>query len=171
MQNSFELFDLPVVFEVDLNLLSARYLALQKALHPDNFASKSEQEQRVALQQSAQINDAYQQLKDPILRAEAILAIGLGQEIDKENTTHDLDFLMEQMALREQLEEIEQGHDEAALEQFQQDLAEKNRLELTALSAEIASQNWSEVKLHIDRLKFVRKLHIEVERIEERFWG
>ena len=171
MQNSFELFGLPVNFELDLNTLSNRYLALQKALHPDNFAAKSEQEQRIALQQSAQVNDAYQQLKDPILRAEAILAIGLGQEIDKESTTHDVSFLMEQMHLREQLEEIENQRDEVALTQFQQMLTEKNHAELTALATEIAAQQWEDVKMHIDRLKFVRKLSVEVERIEEDFFG
>ena len=37
MTNPFAIFDLPVAFNVDQALLSERYLALQKSLHPDNL--------------------------------------------------------------------------------------------------------------------------------------
>ena len=37
MTSPFAIFDLPVAFNVDQALLSERYLALQKSLHPDNF--------------------------------------------------------------------------------------------------------------------------------------
>ena len=50
MNNPFALFDLPVVFQVDSELLNERYLALQKSLHPDNFSAASAQEQRLAIQ-------------------------------------------------------------------------------------------------------------------------
>ncbi|TCJ98466.1 co-chaperone protein HscB [Volucribacter psittacicida] len=171
MQNCFQLFELPVSFQLDLNLLSQRYLALQKSLHPDNFASKDEQQQREALQRSSQINDAYQQLKDPILRAEAIVEIATGQAIDKENTTHDMAFLMEQMAWREQLEEIEQSQNEQDLLSLQQGLQEKKSQELTALATEIEQQQWQQSQLHIDRLKFIKKLEQEIERIEDQLAG
>lgn len=171
MQNCFELFDLPVCFELDQAQLSQRYLALQKTLHPDNFAAKSEQEQRNALQQSALINDAYQQLKNPILRAEAIVEINTGETLDKENTTHDMAFLVEQMEWREQLEQIEQQQDQTELATLQQNLTEKKSQQLTALSDYIKQQDWSQVKLHIDRLKFIYKLEQEIERIEEQLAG
>ncbi|TCP90113.1 co-chaperone protein HscB [Cricetibacter osteomyelitidis] len=167
MQNIFQLFDLPLDFQVDNNELSTRYLRLQRALHPDNFAAKSEQEQRLALQQSAQINDAYEKLKDHILRAEALVEIGTQQEIDKENTIQDLTFLMQQMELREQLESIEQSQDEAALAELQQTLTQVNSQELTELQQSLQAQQWQQAKLHIDRLKFVKKLEQEIERIEE----
>lgn len=171
MQNYFQLFDLPVAFELDLKQLSQRYLALQKDLHPDNFATASEQEKRNALQQSAQINDAYQQLKDPVLRAELILEIGTGQLVDRENTTHDMAFLMEQMAWREQLEEIETNQNEQDLAHLQADLVAKKAQELSSVAEYIQQQDWEQVKLHIDRLKFIAKLEREIERIEEQMVG
>ncbi|VEI45001.1 co-chaperone HscB [Actinobacillus equuli] len=79
MNNPFALFDLPVQFELDNALLSERYLALQKQLHPDNFASRSSAEQLAAVQKSADVNAALQTLKDPILRAEAIIEIHTGE--------------------------------------------------------------------------------------------
>lgn len=171
MQNCFELFDLPVSFELDLGQLAQRYLALQKQLHPDNFAAQSPQAQSQALAQSASINEAYQQLKDPILRAEAIVEIKTGQILDKENTTQDMAFLIEQMQWREQLEQIEQQQDEAQLTELSQQLAAKKAQQLTALSAHIQQQDWGQVKLHIDRLKFLAKLAQEIERIEEQLAG
>lgn len=171
MQNIFQLFNVPVTFQLDNSELSSRYLRLQKALHPDNFAHKSEQEQRLALQQSARINDAYQRLTDPLLRAESIVEIETGQETDKENTMQDPQFLMQQLQLREQLERIEQTQNENDLDDLQQSLQQINSQELTALQQSFADKHWQQAKLHIDRLKFVRKLEQEIERIEDQLNG
>ena len=56
MTNPFAIFDLPVAFNVDQALLSERYLALQKSLHPDNFVTADAQEQRIAMQKSTESN-------------------------------------------------------------------------------------------------------------------
>jgi molecular chaperone HscB len=48
----FELFAIPVQFDVDLDLINARYLELQKILHPDRHASFGAQEQLVAVQKN-----------------------------------------------------------------------------------------------------------------------
>lgn len=58
MNNPFALFDLCVDFNLDLSQLTDRYLNLQKSLHPDNFDS-TPQEQRLSMQKSAEINDAF----------------------------------------------------------------------------------------------------------------
>lgn len=49
MNNPSALFDLSVAFDIDWELLSNRYLVLQKSVHPDNFAHSSAQEQRLAM--------------------------------------------------------------------------------------------------------------------------
>lgn len=84
MTNPFAIFDLPVAFNVDQSLLSERYLVLQKSLHPDNFVTADAQEQRIAMQKSTEVNDALKTLKDPILRAEAIIALNTGETQDLE---------------------------------------------------------------------------------------
>ena len=73
--NYFQLFDIEVSFDVDLNHLSQTYQTLQKTVHPDRFAHASSQDQLLAVQKSAEINDAYQTLKQPLKRAEHILTL------------------------------------------------------------------------------------------------
>ena len=40
----FELFDIPVSYNVDLNAINTRYLELQRVVHPDRYAGKSDRE-------------------------------------------------------------------------------------------------------------------------------
>ena len=54
----FELFDIPVAYNVDLVKINKQYLDLQRVIHPDKFAGKSEREKLLAVQKTAEINDA-----------------------------------------------------------------------------------------------------------------
>ena len=115
-------------------VLNARYLKLQKALHPDNFVSSSALEQRVAMQKSTEVNDALKTLKDPILRAEAIIALNTGEQLDLEKkSTQDVAFLMQQLQWREQLEDVESQQDERALNVFAKEIKQETQSLLTAL--------------------------------------
>jgi molecular chaperone HscB len=67
--NDFELFRVPVKFSQDSELLSARWKELQREAHPDKFAAQGVAAQRIAMQWSVRINEAYQRLKDPLRRA------------------------------------------------------------------------------------------------------
>jgi molecular chaperone HscB len=64
MQNHFELFGLPVSFEIDLSTLDAAYRKIQNQVHPDKFASGTDTEKRVAMQWTTRANEAYQTLKN-----------------------------------------------------------------------------------------------------------
>ncbi|AFF23596.1 Fe-S protein assembly co-chaperone HscB [Pasteurella multocida] len=167
--NPFNIFDLPVDFHVDQATLSARYLALQKSLHPDNFTTHSAQEQRLAMQRSAEVNDALQILKDPILRAETIIAIYTGEQQNiEENSTRDMAFLMQQMQWREQLENIEAQQDSDQLVAFSADIEKTQQALLSELADALSSQQWQQAKVINDKLRFIKKLLLEVERVEEK---
>ncbi|MFQ1014138.1 Fe-S protein assembly co-chaperone HscB [Avibacterium paragallinarum] len=167
MNNPFALFDLPVAFSLDQAQLNTRYLALQKSLHPDNFAHRSTQEQRLAMQKSAEVNDALQILKDPIARADCIIALHLGNQNGEEKTNHDMAFLMQQMQWREQLEDIEQAQNTTELEAFRDEIEQHQREILAQLSTALSDQNWEQAQQLTDRLRFIKKLLLEVERIED----
>ncbi|QLB13504.1 co-chaperone protein HscB [Bisgaardia hudsonensis] len=168
MNNPFALFDLPVDFIVDQDLLAKRYLTLQKTLHPDNFANGSAQEQRLAMQKSSEINDALQILKNPILRADSIIALNLGVQEDLEQTTnHNIDFLMQQMTWREQLEVIEQQKNVQQLQDFYQKIEEQDKIVISALSEALSLKDWQKAKEFNDKLRFIKKLLLEIERVEE----
>ena len=105
-KNFFEIFSLPVSWEVDFAQLDIKFRALQKALHPDRYATKNDFEKRLAVQTAATINQAYQTIKNPLSRAQYLLEL---ENLDASQETHitsDGQFLMEQMLLREALSEV-----------------------------------------------------------------
>jgi molecular chaperone HscB len=111
--NDFELFELPQQFELERAQLDERWKALQRKVHPDRFAAQGAAAQRVAMQWSVRINEAYQRLKDPLKRA-AYLCELRGVPVQAEsNTAMPPAFLMQQMEWRETLEDTD---DAGALE-------------------------------------------------------
>jgi molecular chaperone HscB len=114
--SDFELFGLPERFAQDRASIDARWKDLQREAHPDKFAGQGAAAQRVALQWSVRINEAYKRLKDPLHRA-AYLCEVRGAPINAENNTAmPADFLMEQMAWREELDEAKSEADLDALD-------------------------------------------------------
>ena len=129
--NDFELFDVPARFAQDRAQLDTRWKALQREAHPDRFAAEGAAAQRVAMQWSVRINEAYQRLKDPLKRA-AYLCELRGAPVQAENNTAmPSAFLMQQMEWRENLDDTESAEgletlaDEVSAEQrrVQQELA------------------------------------------------
>jgi len=103
--SDFVLFGVPEKFRQDRAVLDARWKELQREAHPDRFTVHGAAAQRVAMQWSVRINEAYQRLKDPLRRA-AYLCELRGAPIDAEsNTAMPAQFLMQQMEWREALEE------------------------------------------------------------------
>lgn len=115
--SDFELFGLPERFEQDLPGIDTRWKDLQREVHPDRFASQGAAAQRIAMQWSVRINEAYKRLKDPLKRA-AYLCELRGCAIDAENNTAmPAEFLVEQMEWREALEEARTLEDVDHLEE------------------------------------------------------
>ncbi len=103
--NDFELFGVPERFAQDRAALDQRWKDLQREAHPDRFAAQGGAAQRVAMQWSVRINEAYQRLKDPLRRA-AYLCELRGAPIEAENNTAmPAAFLMQQMEWREALDD------------------------------------------------------------------
>jgi molecular chaperone HscB len=113
--SDFELFGLPQRFAQERAEIDARWKDLQREAHPDKFAAQGGAAQRVALQWSVRINEAYQRLKDPLRRA-AYLCELMGAPIDAHsNTAMPGEFLMEQMDWREALDEADSEEELEAL--------------------------------------------------------
>ena len=93
-------------FDVDLADLERRYFDLQRSLHPDRFARRSEREQALSMQQSVALNEAYGSLKEPLRRAEYLLSLaGVTVNAENGNLPTDPAILAEAMADREAAEE------------------------------------------------------------------
>lgn len=113
--DDFTLFGLPRRFTLDAADLEQRWKTLQRQAHPDRFAAQGAAAQRVAMQWSARINEAYQRLKHPTSRG-AYLCELLGAGIEAHtNTAMPAEFLMQQMQLREQADEADSPAELAAV--------------------------------------------------------
>ena len=170
--NHFELFGLPLQFQLDGSLLSSQFRDLQRQFHPDKFAIASERDRLLAVQKAAQINDAYQVLKNPISRAEYLL-VQHGEDIrGEQQTMQDPMFLMEQMELREELEDIADSSDpEDALLAFEGKVSKMYKQQLSAIQQELESEAWLEAADRVRKLKFIAKLKNEIELVEDRLIG
>ena len=126
----------------------------------------------MAVQKAAQINDAYQVLKNPISRAEYILA-EQGVEIrGEQQTMQDPMFLMEQMELREELEEIADSTDpESALFDFDSKVRKMYKQHLASVEQELDDGLWAEAADRVRKLKFIAKLKNEIELVEDKLLG
>ena len=169
-QNHFELFGLPVGFDVDRDTLSLRYRDLQRAAHPDRFANASDHERRLSVQRAAQINEAFQTLKQPLARARYLLELN-GRPLDESDTAMDSSFLMEQMELRERIEGIRSAGDPfQALSDVRGELEERERFLVTELGtffAEGGDHALDQARQAVRKLQFFQKLLDEVSDLEE----
>lgn len=164
--SDFELFGVPERFAQDRTQLDALWKELQRQAHPDRFAAQGQAAQRVALQWSVRINEAYQRLKDPLKRA-AYLCELRGAPIDAENNTAmPAEFLMEQMEWREALEEAE---DEDALDVLAQRLTQARRQCLQRIESLLdAEGDAAAAAQQVRALMFIERFGQDVEaRLEQ----
>lgn len=114
--DDFELFGVPQRFAQERSALDARWKELQREAHPDRFAAQGAAAQRVAMQWSVRINEAYQCLKDPLRRAAYLCELHGAPIRAEDNTAMPAEFLMQQMQWREDLEDADSAAAVDALE-------------------------------------------------------
>lgn len=103
MTDPFDTFGMSPAFELDLGEAERRHRELSRALHPDRHAGQPPGERRQALGRAIEVNEAWRVLRDPIRRAEALLArLGVGLE-DRGEPKPDPELLLEMMQKREEL--------------------------------------------------------------------
>ncbi len=166
-QNYFELFGLETDYAVDSALLTRRFRELQRATHPDRYVNASDQERRLALQQATQVNEAYRVLNDRIARARYLLELQGVAPGDEQTTVSDPELLMQQMELRERLEQIPSQPDPI-------DSVSRLITETDQRSAELAAQmpglfaarEHRRINELISELQFLARLRQQAEALE-----
>lgn len=98
MMNPFDRLMLPCSYVLNEGDVEAHYHAAQQLVHPDRVPVES---RAAALIVAAQVNEAYQMLKDPVARATAWLAVHQIEIPDQ----HDGELLMDVMTWQEELAE------------------------------------------------------------------
>jgi molecular chaperone HscB len=164
----FELFAVPATFVQDRAALDARWKELQREAHPDRFAAQGAAAQRVAMQWSVRINEAYQRLKDPIKRASYLCALN-GSPIDAENNTAmPPDFLHQQMEWREELDD---ARDAAALDKLRAEVEAGRARALSSLDWLIDEKgDYPGAARQVRALMFIERFAQDIEAKSEQ-WG
>jgi len=167
-QNHFELFSLPQRYALERAELDARYRDLQRTVHPDRYASASDQERRISMQQATQINEAYQVLKDPLKRGRYLLELRGCALDDQQNTHQDPEFLMQQMELRESLAEIRQQEDPmSALDQLSRQVSDQYKALESALTEALDSGGEiGQAVTLVLRMQYFTRLQNELQELE-----
>jgi molecular chaperone HscB len=158
----FELFAIPQQFAQDRAALDVRWKELQREAHPDKFAAQGAAAQRIAMQWSVRINEAYQRLKEPIQRAAYLCELN-GAPINAENNTAmPAEFLMQQMELREALDD---ASTEDNLDEISQQAAQILREQLLKTERLIdQSRDYPAAAQAVRALMFIEKFQRDIER-------
>lgn len=168
MQNHFELFGLKAGFALDGAALEAAYRDIQARVHPDRFAHSGDAERRASMQWTTRVNEAYRTLKNPVTRARYLLEVH-GVDVGLEtNTAMPREFLIEQMELRETLEQAGAAKDAAALDALRTGLRREMRQLEGALAEAIDERgDYADAAGLVRKLMFLGKLDAEIDHAYE----
>ncbi len=122
--SDFELFGLATQYSQDRAVIDARWKELQRQAHPDKFAAQGAAAQRLAMQWSVRINEAYARLKDPLRRAAYLCELNAAPVNAENNTAMSQEFLVQQMQWREALDAAQ---DAATLNELSLQVASERR--------------------------------------------
>ncbi len=167
-QNYFEIFSLAISTEVDIKQLQQTNRELQQQYHPDKFASASDVDKRRAMQITSLLNQAFNTLKEPVLRLQYMLSLK-GVDMNAEtDTSMDGAFLMEQMELREAIADVRQKTDPLAV---LDDMSRQLKKRLASLVEEF-KQYYQQDELEksrevVRKCQFINKAQKEVSEITE----
>jgi molecular chaperone HscB len=170
MQNHFELFQLPIKFDVDMDRLDAAYREVQGRVHPDRFVNASDAEKRVAMQWATRANEAYQTLRHPQKRAQYLCELN-GVDLQTEsNTAMPMDFLMQQMELREALGDARAAKDAGALDELEAQVRGERKARLAQVGQLLDAGEFQQAAQGVRALMFLDKfgdeLHYAFEALD-----
>ncbi len=154
MKNHFEIFALPISFEIDLDNLEKKYLEFQKAFHPDNSSSAD-------IEKSIAVNEAYDVLKNNLRRASHILQLN-GIDLENDSTAPKVDSatLMEVLEIREKI--FESSADE--IENLKKDLSKKVKSLITESAQKLNNKEFETASQILIKAKYFDKTLQDLKR-------
>ena len=166
MHSHFELFGLTPAYAIEGEALERSYREIQSQVHPDRFAHAGDAERRASLQWTTRVNEAYRTLKDPVQRAKHLLELHGVDVAFETNTAMPPEFLMQQMELRESLEEAKTP---ASLDEMRKRLRQsKIGLQKQIAEALDIKKDYAGAAGLVRKLQFLDRLDEEIDSAYER---
>jgi len=164
LADPFTTLGLAPTYSLDLASLDARYHELSKVVHPDRQAGKAPAERRRALSLAVDVNSAYRALRDPIRRAEALLA---RRGVSHERAAPTPEFLMEVMELRESLADARLARDLDRVRRMADDARARRARVTSALGPLLDAGRDADAVPLVAELRYLARFLDEVRVIEE----
>ena len=158
----FELLGIPPTYDVSADTLRQHYLSVSRGVHPDRHADVGG---ALSVRLSAQLNEAFRVLADPILRAEYLLELAGGASAATQRDVPP-EVLADTLELREELQEARLEDDAARLEDCRKrvEAACDDRYEAIAdLARRLPGDEelWRELRTALNGIKYYQRLRSE----------
>lgn len=152
--NYYEILDLTLAYDIDLNELRKKYLLAQNKYHPDQVQQGTEKIDYI--EKSSLINIAYKTLSDDYKRAVYLLKC-FGRDMESNDARKDLS--------REDLEKIwddnellDRLNDQNSLKRIEQEKLREKQLLISAISNAFQQKNFENALELTIKLKYLTNL-------------
>ncbi|HXX67366.1 MAG TPA: Fe-S protein assembly co-chaperone HscB [Polyangiaceae bacterium] len=163
----FETLGIARTFDIDLAAVERTHRDLSRALHPDRYVAASPTERRAALGKAIEVNEAWRIVRDPLRRAEALLALnGVAVGEDRE-PPGDPEFLADMLEQREALAEARSARDLQAVRRLAHLVQQRLRDAEAELSRGFARGEVRPLLKRLGEARFYRRFLDEVSAIED----
>jgi molecular chaperone HscB len=177
-ENYFDFLGLERKLTIDEASLQQRFYELSRKWHPDRFSRATPAEQQRALEATSILNDGYRTLKDPVKRAEYLLAqegFPIGEQRSRDVPPELLEEVFELNMLLEELrtgDESQKPQLEQAGKNFKRMQAEIDdhlgvlfrKYDEAAPESEAAKQILHEIRSVLNRRRYIENLIRDVNR-------
>ena len=162
MQDPFQTLNMPPRFDLNEAELHAAFIRLSAEHHPDRHTDPVDQAQ--AAEKAAEVNQAYNLLRNPETRADALLKLkgGPAKEDDKSLPP---DLLMEMMEIREQLEQAAADNNQAQLDLHRAWAGEQRDKHLTTIADlfrqhpnKLSDDAAKNIRLELNTLRYIQRM-------------
>jgi molecular chaperone HscB len=165
-QDYFSCYGLCRDYSLDLAVLRQSHRRLQQAHHPDRFVSGSDSEQRRAVQITAYLNQAYATLSKPLTRGLYLLQLQGMDPLAPTNTQMPMDFLLQQIELRESLEDMPEAQDpEAEIDAMAAKLQHQASILEHDFEQAYGSSHFERAETTVRKLQFIVKLQQQLDAL------
>ncbi|XP_044736578.1 iron-sulfur cluster co-chaperone protein HscB [Chrysoperla carnea] len=162
VSNYFQVLGVSEKFDLDTKEVTQRYRYLQTLLHPDKFATKSDEEKDISAEWSSILNKAYSTLHNPLERGLHLLALN-GFSIDQEQTNPDL---LAQILMK--FEEAESASDSKDIDKLRENNRSTFQELVNKVSLAFQKQDYIQAKELLLEMKYYESIHKDLkEKMED----
>lgn len=151
--DAFALLGLPAQFELTSQEIESAFHERTRLVHPDRVNAAEAAVRVQALLDTKAISDAYQVVKRPVKRAEALLAQAGFAITDHEPL--DPAFLTDILEAREALAEARVAGNTAAVAAFERDMKDRRVALIADLPTLFAAKAYLDIKVRLITLRYV----------------